>query len=162
MASVSKVVGFLENIFLGGSAVALLSIMLLTTLDITLRKMTDLAVPGLYDLTQEYLMIAVVFLSISYVQRIGGHVRVTLFQNLIPELARRPIQKVLDVIALIFLVLVAMAGWKAGGEAWRLNETSASVWSYPLAPALLMVPLGCGLASLRTLLSLLMPEDAER
>jgi TRAP-type C4-dicarboxylate transport system permease small subunit len=161
MAAVSRVVGWLENACLVGSAVALLSIMLLTTLDITLRKMTDLAVPGLYDLTQEYMMIAVVFLSISYVQRVGGHVRVTLFQDLIPEAARRTIQKVLDVIALIFLVMVAMAGWKAGVEAWRLNETSASVWSYPLAPALFMVPLGCGLASLRTLLSLLMPEDGE-
>src|SRR5690606_41095253 len=39
---------------------------------------------SLYEFTEDYLMVSLVFLTLSYVYTVGGHVRVTLFEKRIP------------------------------------------------------------------------------
>jgi TRAP-type C4-dicarboxylate transport system permease small subunit len=129
--------------------------MLLTVTDVILRKTVHKAIFGLYGITEEYLMVALVFLSISYVYAKGGHVRVTLFEKYIPEFAKMILDKILEIMALAFFALLAVAGWQAAFEAWEYNEISSSGLGYPLAPAIFMVFLGCATTSLRILVSLL-------
>lgn len=134
-----------------GSAVALLSIMGLTFIDVALRKATHVSIPGLYELTEDYFMVGLVFLSMGYVYRTGGHVRVSLFQRLIPRWLRRPLEVVIGLLALGFFGLMAVMGWQAAQSAWEYHELSSSVLAYPLAPALFMVPLGAGMTCMRIL-----------
>jgi TRAP-type C4-dicarboxylate transport system permease small subunit len=159
MRRVLKIVKWLEMICLFGSAVAVGAIMFLTVLDVLLRKLTSLGVPGLYEVTQDYLMVALVFLSISHVYRRGGHVRVTLFQGIIPGILRKPLQIAIDLLILAFLLIIVYASYNAGISAWKLKELSSNILAYPLAPALFMVPLGCGLTALRVLQSLFWPQS---
>jgi len=150
-----KTIEWIEKICMFGAILSVLSIMLLTVTDVILRKTVHKAIFGLYGITEEYLMVALVFLSISYVYSKGGHVRVTLFEKYIPEYAKMMIDKTLEIMALAFFVLLAVAGWQAAFEAWEYNEISSSGLGYPLAPAIFMVFLGCATTSLRILISLL-------
>ena len=159
MKAIIKVVNLAERICLTGSAAAVGAIMFLTVVDVILRKLTNHAIPSLYELTQDYFMVAMVFLSISHVYRRGGHVRVTLFQGLIPRMMKKPLAKTLDLLVLCFFVAIGWAGWNAAVEAWEFKEVSSSIMAYPLAPALLMVPLGCGLTAVRVLQSLFWPQS---
>ena len=152
-----------EAACLAGSAFTAAAIMLLTVADVILRKFTSHSIPSLYEMTQDYFMVALVFLSISHVYRIGGHVRVTLFQGIIPRPLRTPVNKGLEVLMLVFFVLLTWAGWSAAAEAWEYREVSSSLLAYPLAPALMMVPLGAGLAACRVIQNLFRPApDMEK
>jgi len=156
-----KTIDILEKICLSGSVVAVLVIMLSTNVDVLLRKFSDYAIPSLYEITQEYLMVALVFLSISYVYKRGGHVRVTLFLGFIPEKLKGPLDKLLTFFVLIFFVMMTVISWNAGMEAVEFNEMSSSSLAYPLAPALFMVPIGCGITCLRIFMSFFIPESVE-
>jgi TRAP-type C4-dicarboxylate transport system permease small subunit len=159
MKILEKTIDLAERICLTGSAVAVGAIMFLTVVDVILRKLTHHAVPSLYELTQDYFMVAMVFLSVSHVYRRGGHVRVTLFQGLIPRWLKTPLAKVLDLLVLCFFVVIGWAGWNGAAEAWEFREVSSSIMAYPLAPALFMVPLGCGLTAVRVVQSLFRPQS---
>jgi TRAP-type transport system small permease protein len=155
MRHVFKIIDRLEMVCLLGSAVAVGTIMFLTVLDVILRKLTVFGVPGLYDVTQDYLMVALIFLSISHVQRRGGHVRVTLFQKFIPDIMRKPLQIAINLLILFFLLGITYAGYNAAISAWKFKEVSSNILAYPMAPALFMVPLGCAMTMIRVLQSLL-------
>jgi len=162
MRFILKIIDTLEKICLSGSVIAVLIIMLATNVDVLLRKVSDYAIPSLYEVTQDYLMVALVFLSISYVYKKGGHVRVTLFLGVIPEKLKGPLDKLLTFFVLIFFVMMTVIGWNAGMEAVEFNEMSSSSLGYPLAPAFFMVPVGCGIACLRIIMSFFVPESIEQ
>lgn len=143
-----------EEIIVSISGIAVTLIMLLTTYDIIMRKIFGSGIPSLYEITEDYLMVAMIFLAISYVQRIGGHVRVTLFEKYIPRRYRPLIKKISDVLALVLFVLILVYGGQSAVEAFNAGELSTSELAYPMAPALFLVPIGAFLTCLRILKSL--------
>lgn len=161
MSVFDRITEWLEKVCLAGSAVALLLMMGMTSLDVVLRKITNSSIPGLYELTEEYFMVALVFLSISHVYKQGGHVRVTLFQNMVPGFLRAPVDKLIDFLALCFFAGIGILGWKSAASALEFNELSSSILAYPIAPALFIVPMGAGLTCLRIVQSLFSFDSAK-
>ena len=127
----------------------MLMIMFLTTFDVVLRKVIGYSIPSLFAITADYFMVGLVFLSISYVYRVGGHVSVKLFENLMPPKLRLVLNKVHEGLAFIFFGLITVAGFNAAVSAFEHREISSSLLAYPLAPALFMVPLGGALTCIR-------------
>ncbi len=147
------VLALTEKVCLAGSAVSLLAIMILTTLDVLMRKLIDYSLPSLYEFTEDYLMVALVFLSLSHVYVKGGHVRVTIFEELIPGPVRRPLNILMELLALALFGLIAVKGWDNAVRSLLYWEVSSSLLAYPLSPALFFVPLGSGLLCIRIIQS---------
>ena len=159
MSYLNRFIDFAEKICLLGSAVSILLIMFLTTFDVFLRKLTTSSVPSLFEFTTDYLMVALVFLSLSYVYKTGGHVRVTLFTGIIPHIIKTPLNRIKDGLGLIFFALIAVAGWKNAMLAYDFQEVSSSLLAYPLAPAFFLVPVGAGLTCIRIFQTLISPSS---
>jgi TRAP-type transport system small permease protein len=157
----NKVIGWAENICLLGSCAALLAIMLLTTADVLIRKMSDFSIPGLFEFTEDYLMVAIVFLAVSHVYQSGGHVKVSLFEKTIPPVLRKPLAWMKNLAALAFFALIAVTGWESAMSALTFGELSHGAIAYPLAPALFMVPAGAGLTCLRIVQTIVMPATIQ-
>ena len=138
-----------EKVLFVGSCTSILIIMFLTTFDLLARKFYDYAIPSLYEFTEDYLMVSLVFLSISTVYLQGGHVRVTLFEKYIPERFRSRVAQILKVPAFILFFLITIKGWEVTVRAYQFGEVSSSVLAYPLAPAFFIVPLGCAFLCIR-------------
>lgn len=138
-----------EKVLFVGSCTSILIIMFLTTFDLLARKFYDYAIPSLYEFTEDYLMVSLVFLSISTVFLKGGHVRVTLFEKYIPERFRSRVAQILKVSAFILFFLITIKGWEVTVRAYQFGEVSSSVLAYPLAPAFFLVPLGCAFLCIR-------------
>ena len=66
--------------------------MVLTTFDLLSRKFFNYSIPSLYEFTEDYLMVGLVFLTISYVYTAGGHVRVTIFEKYYPPYFKGPLE----------------------------------------------------------------------
>ena len=153
-SAVQRFLDVVEKIFMALSSAAILVIMFITTFDLLARKIFDYSIPSLYEFTEDYLMVTLVFLSISYVYVLGGHVRITLLEPYIPRGIRKPLEIVLKFLGLVFFVLITVKGWEVTVRAYQFGEVSSSVLAYPLAPAFFLVPLGSALVCVRIFQSL--------
>jgi TRAP-type C4-dicarboxylate transport system permease small subunit len=147
-----------EGVSLLGGASALLLIMFLTAAEVLIRKLTPYSLPSLFEITSDYLMVALVFLSISHVYKMGAHVRVTLFEHLVPLFLRRLINWVFQGLGLAFFGLMTVAGFNSAVSAFRHSEVSSTILAYPMAPALSLVPIGAGLMCLRIIQGMVLPS----
>lgn len=162
MDKLFKPLNWIEEVAVGLSSVALLLITVLTTIDVGLRKGTGQSIPSLYEITEEYLMVAIVFLALSHVYKIGGHVRVTMVvDRFIPAAAMTWINKALEVVYLVFFGFMTYQCYLSAAQAWEFNEVSSTLLAYPLAPALFLVPLGAFLMCLRIVQSILRKPGEE-
>ncbi len=149
---INKWIDRVESVALGISILTLLVIMFVTALDVFFRKTTGLFIPSLYEITEEYLMVILVFLSMSHVYKIGGNVRLTLFvDRFFSPKIMAPINAILKVFYLLFFALMVKQGFESAMQAWKFNEVSSCILAYPLAPALFMVPIGAFLVCIRIL-----------
>ena len=154
MKAAQKVLAFIEKIFVFVAGASMVLMMLLTTFDLLSRKFLDYSIPSLYEFTEDYLMVCLVFLTISYVYTQGGHVRVTLLEKHLPHQFRVVWEKLHQLMTLLLFFFIAVKGWDAAVSAYEFNERSNSVLAYPLAPALLLVPVGSALLCLRVIQAL--------
>lgn len=161
MRYIMKVIDTIEKVCLRVSVIAVLAIMLSTNSDLILRKFAHLAIFGLYEITEDYMMPALIFLSISHVYRRGGHVRVTLLEKYIPQRIKPALDKIMLGAGVAFFALMTVGGWHAFVEAWVTNDVASSSLAYPMAPGYFLVPLGCGITTLRMLFSSFGPPPEE-
>jgi len=158
--SFERFVGFINVAFariemccFGISVFALSMMMFLVAFDVMMRYGLGNPIPGAQEVTEDYLMVALVFLALSYTFKKGQFVRVTAFLKYIPNCAKKPINVILNLGGLLFMFCLAYSGGKTFIRAMRLGEFSVSVLRYPLAPAYFLAFLGCALLLIRLFIS---------
>jgi len=145
----NDLMGILEKLLIGVASLALIVLTLLTTADALGRHFLNSPIPGTGEIIEDYFMIALIFLPLSYSFMQEGHVHVSMIERYFPERVRYFIGKFNLLLSFGLFALIALAGGKGFAEAWRINEISTSSVGYPMWPCYVMVPLGCGLLCLR-------------
>lgn len=119
-----------------------MSMMLLTTVDVLLRYVFDRPIKGAFEVT-ELMMLMVVALSLGYTQYRKGHIFVELVSSRLPSRA----QAINDVaVWLVCLATYALIAWQAiaGGQVQQLkNVTASDVVRIPLYPFYYLLAFGC-------------------
>ncbi len=161
LSILGKAIDVLEKTCAALSVCSVLVMMLLVTADVTGRKFFNHPIPGVVEITEEYLMIALVFLAMSYVFMQGGHVRVVLFRRFFPERVKLPLDIFLNFLALVFFALIAIMGWQTTLRAVRFGEFSACILAYPLAPAYFLLTLGSALLCVRIIQAIFIPSSVK-
>jgi TRAP-type C4-dicarboxylate transport system permease small subunit len=110
------------------SVVATIAIMGLTSADALSRYLFNRPITGAYEITEKYLMVAAIFLGLSYAYRGGVFIRVTFLVDRLP----RPLQ--FCVISLVATGQQALRGLR--------EETTLSALPLLVGPAYCLVPLG--------------------
>jgi TRAP-type C4-dicarboxylate transport system permease small subunit len=139
----------IEQVFLWIGGAVLMFAMLLTSADALLRYLFNSPIPGAYEILQEYLIPYLVYLTIAFVFAKGGHVRVTLFTDRLPERLNQIIMMIFNGLAAALFLLIAYGSLKRTISATHLGEFSSSILSYPLAPAYFSVVIGSLFLSIR-------------
>lgn len=152
---IASTIDYVENVFLYMSGGCLMLVMIFTTTDVIIRKIFGFSIPSLFEFTEDYLMIGVIFLSLSYVYKLGGHVRVTLVADRLPSFIIPILNIITDWIGLILFSLIGYCGWTVAIRAFMFNEISSSLLAYPVAPALFLVPLGAFMMCIRIILTII-------
>ena len=150
-----RVCTFVEGIFVAVSGASLILMMLWITADASGRYLFDHPITGTYEFSEEYLMVMLIFLTLSFTYVQGGHVRVTVCLQFMPKTVQRWISILNDLLGLIFFILIVVASWGVAIRALEMGVLSNNILQYPLAPSFLMVPIGSGLLSLRIFQSLI-------
>src|SRR5437660_3521142 len=130
-----------ERLLVLTGAFATFAMMCLTSADAISRYLLNSPIVGAYEITEKYLMVAAVFLGLSFAYRGGGFIRVTF---LVDRLNGR-VRLVADYLAhavsfgfcLIFTIATAQQAIRALSD-----DTTLSALPFLVGPAYWFVPLG--------------------
>lgn len=135
------------------SAFAIFAMMLLISADVLSRYVLGNPITGAVEFTEEYLMVAAVFLALSWTFEEGGHIRVELVVRLLPARWQDRVYATGNAIAgIVFAVITALAASTAV-DVWQEGVTSSSSLAYPMAPIYVVIVVGSFAITLRLLLA---------
>jgi TRAP-type C4-dicarboxylate transport system permease small subunit len=138
---ISRILHRCELVLVYLAVAAAAAMMLLTSADALARYLLNSPILGAYEITEKYLIVAMIFLGLSYAYRGGVFIRVTFLIDRMPrnwKIAADHLSHALSVgYALIFLVATARQAWRALSDA-----TTMSVLPVLIGPAYCMVPIG--------------------
>jgi TRAP-type C4-dicarboxylate transport system permease small subunit len=130
-----------ELVLVYAAVVAAFAMMLLTSADALSRYLLNSPILGAYEITEKYLIVAMIFLGLSYAYRGGVFIRVTFLIDRLPRNWRIAADHFSHTIS-IFYSLIFLAA--TGRQAWRAlsDATTMSVLPILIGPAYCMVPGG--------------------
>lgn len=117
--------------------------MLLTTVDAGSRYLLNSPIIGAYEITEKYLMVAAVFLGLSYSYRGGVFIRVTFLVDRLPATQKLFANYFAQIVSLLYCLVFVVATTQQALRAMS-EATTLSTLPIPLGPAYVLVPIGFG------------------
>jgi TRAP-type C4-dicarboxylate transport system permease small subunit len=151
--AVEKWLGRCETVLLYVAVFATFIMMCLTTADAAGRYLFNRPIAGAYEVTEKYLMVAMVFLGVCYAYRGGAYIRVTFLVDHLPGAVRVFLDYVAQVFSIAYGVLLVVATTQQFLRVSSDRMTLSTV-DIPIAPAYLIVPAGLFFMSVLMLLDL--------
>jgi TRAP-type C4-dicarboxylate transport system permease small subunit len=136
------------------SSVILFLMMVLTILDVVLRKLASESILGTVELT-EFMLVILVFFALAQTEVLGGHVKVDLVMS---RFSRR-VQSMMDMATqFVCFILSLLITWSSlvYSEKMRLSEEVTQDLLIPIYPFIYFVALGCLVLSLTLLVKFIM------
>jgi TRAP-type C4-dicarboxylate transport system permease small subunit len=124
------------------TAVAIAGMVVLVVADAVGRTLR-MPVPGAVEVTEEYLMVAIVFLAMGFTHLEGRHIRIELFERWMPWIGRGFVRICIAAISLAYFALIAWQGLDQARSAFAIDKRSTSELNYPIGPAYALVVIGC-------------------
>jgi TRAP-type C4-dicarboxylate transport system permease small subunit len=129
------------------AALATFAMMLLTTADAGGRYLFNRPILVAYELTTNYLMVAVVFLAMPFAYRQGANIRVTFLADRLGRRVRLVVDHLVQVVSIAYCGTLVYAT-AAQARHVRLTGTTFATVDLPLWPAHVLVSLGLGVTTL--------------
>ena len=135
------VLHLVEAVLIWVAVLSAAAMMLLTSLDAFSRYALNSPINGAYEITEKYLMVAAIFLGLSFAYRGGAFIRVTFLVDRLPRDLKLASAYFAHLISLIFCVLFVFATTQ---QAIRAAQDATTLTTLPLslAPAYWLAPLG--------------------
>lgn len=140
-----------DDFIIKASSVILFIMMIWVFSDAIGRYVFNHPLPGTLEITEEYLMVCIVFLSISYAQKQKAHVRVDLFIHHIPKKLLSITDLMMKAVMLAYAALLTKQAVAQALWCIEVNSTSRGSLGYPMAPAYLLMGLGLLMVAIRIL-----------
>ena len=138
----------------GASALAgiiLTGMMVLIIADGAMRYVLARPIKGVFEVTEEILMVMMVFLALAG----ASHIRVTFLMERLPQKFKDGTRIVLLALTVGFFGIVVWQSWAYAIFSFTQSETSWGLIPFPLYPSRFMVFIGFLLLTLRLLVTLL-------
>ena len=152
MKTISRLFNNVESFFLLFSKIALLVMMVLTSIDALGRYLFNKPIVGAYEFTERYLMIIIVFLSMSYVMKLGGHIRLDLVLDRLSNKMQSILNVIFNLLGATLMFLIGFKGLTNTYSAWINNEVGGGIIAWPFWLSYIWIPIGAFLFVIRLLL----------
>jgi TRAP-type C4-dicarboxylate transport system permease small subunit len=128
--------------------------MLLTSADALARYLFNSPIEGTLQITEDYLLVLLVFLVLGYSYRTGSHIRVTLLLEHVGGSARIYLGYFAQAFSILCGAALTIATFTQAVNMFRRGSLASGSFNYPLWPAYAAVFLGCLLMTLLMILDL--------
>lgn len=142
----------LDKLMLSISVVTLFIMMIWIFTDVLLRYFFNSPIQGTLELTGEYFMVLIVYLTISYTEKGNEHVYVALFYDKFPNKLKSVTKFSMNILGSAIFLYIAYLNFQRGLAYFEQNVQSSGIMNYPIAPALFIISFGLAMLSLRLIL----------
>jgi len=122
---------------------AAIAVMVVLVVTDAIGRGLRMPVAGAVEVTEEYLMVAIVFLAMGFTHLEGRHIRIELFARWIPVLRGAFVKIAIEAISLAYFALIAWQGLDEARKAFAIDKRSTAELNYPMGPAYALVVVGC-------------------
>jgi TRAP-type C4-dicarboxylate transport system permease small subunit len=140
--SLSQVIGY----------VALFMMMLLITVDTAGRYFFNQPIHGAFEITEDYLMVMVVFLGLSYSYKKGEHIKIDLLYRHFPNKVKSIVDCLGLLLTAVLFSLITYQGYSLTFEAWVQKQYIFGVISLPSFLSYIWVPVGSAVLTIRLMI----------
>jgi TRAP-type mannitol/chloroaromatic compound transport system permease small subunit len=134
------------------AALVILGVMLIGTFQIFGRKLFNFPVPGYVDWI-EMIMTIFAFLSISYTQRLGGHIRMEIILARFQGRLLYFFEIIGTIAAIVIVSILAYYAYTHFNRAWEIGDSTIDI-NLPVWPSKLLVPFAFGVLIIRLFIQL--------
>jgi TRAP-type C4-dicarboxylate transport system permease small subunit len=156
MDILEKGFGKVEAFFLRLSQIALLIMMVLTTLDALSRYLFSKSITGAYEVTEMYLMVMLVFLSMSYIQKNDGHIRLDIIFERLPLHVQNILNIFYYLLSAAMMFFIGYQGLIMTVNALENNLIASGLINFQLWLSYIWIPIGSFLIMIRLIISVIM------
>lgn len=144
---------WVEDALLAVSCTCIVSIVAITTVDVAARALFNAPFAWSHDLITQYLLVAMFFLSLPYVSRVGGHMALDFLARKVraPRL-RSGLALVGEVLAVMFVAGFVWGALGTAWDAWAGGDLLPGDLPWPTWPSRLLGPIGASVLILRLLI----------
>jgi TRAP-type mannitol/chloroaromatic compound transport system permease small subunit len=135
------------------AALVILGIMLIGTFQVFGRKLLGMPVPGYVDWI-EMTMTIFAFLSISYTQRLGGHIRMEIVIGRFKGRALYLFEIIGTIAAIIIVSVLTYYAYTHFNRAFEIGDSTIDI-GLPVWPSKLLVPFAFGILLFRLFIQLI-------
>lgn len=152
MKKVTDIIDKIDSVFFFIAQIAVFIMMLLTTADAAMRYIFNHAIIGAFYFSEKYLMVIVVFLSISYVMKMGGHIRIDMFLRYLPKTLVKVLDIIYPLLAATLMFAIAYQSMHVTIGYYVTKSVEAGLIPWPIWLSWIWVPIGAYMFTLRLLL----------
>jgi TRAP-type C4-dicarboxylate transport system permease small subunit len=135
------------------AALATFSMMLLTTADAGGRYLLNRPILAAYELTTNYLMVAVIFLAMPFAYREGANIRVTFLVARLGRTARLIVDHIVQTVSILYCAALVVATFQQARHMLGTGTTFATL-DLPIWPGHLIVTVGLFVTAVMLLVDL--------
>jgi len=135
--------------------ILLFIMMVIVTVDTLLRYLNLNTIPGVYEFTEHYLMVGAVFLSMSYVMKLNGHVSLDILVRKFSKGWLKKINLFNCIFVISFLFLIALTGMEMAVDAFNSGKVGTGLVPWPFWISYSFIPLGAVVFFLRLLFNII-------
>lgn len=147
-----SVLNKLDRILVYLSGIGLFTMMVLIFSNAVSRFLLNKPIAGVIEFTGEYLMVIIVYLSLSFTHKNSGHVNVEFVRNYLSDKVNNLLDILVNVISLIIFSVLTYATFMMYLDYLKQNIQTVSSLSYPLAAAVFLISLGSFILCIRLLI----------
>jgi TRAP-type transport system small permease protein len=150
----AKIFNKVDQILAYFASFALFSMMILIFINAFSRFLLNKPVTGVIEFTGEYLMVIIVFLTLSFTHKNDGHVKVDILQKFLPEKVKPLLSVIVKLLSTAIFLILTYTTYLLFIRHLNQDIRSVSSLAYPLTPAVFMICFGSFIMSIRLLLSI--------
>lgn len=155
----------LENVLLIFGGICLFLLMIAVVADSGGRYFFNAPISGVYEISEFYFMISIVFLALAHTQRQKGHVRVRLLIERMPYRWRVALDVFFYLAAAVVFACITYVTARNGWDNIVHSRWTTGVVQIPTGPSWLIVSAGSGVFTIRLVFDALIlatsPEDPD-
>ncbi len=140
------------------AGLSLVLMMVHVTLDVCLKYLFKLPIPGTAEVVAAYYMIGTVFLPLAYIEVHNRPIVVELFYDRLPAALHAPLDVLATLLSIAFYAFLAWQSIKIAMTSLGNREYIDGVWKVVVWPSRFLIPLGllaaCAALTLRLLMLL--------
>lgn len=135
--------------------ITIFAIMIIISINTIGRAFFNIPIKGSYELVTLFLMVIVVFFTLSYSFKKGEHVRVDILYQKFSERTKNCVDSFVLLLSTVLFSFITYQSFQLTYKVWIENHYFFGAISLPSYLSYIWVPIGCGVLTLRLLIDLI-------